>query len=111
MKKALVEEHLSFFRSHDVFRRLQTPWKRGLLYYGPPGNGKTISIKATINMLNHLPDPIPALYIRTLASFAGPEGSIRTIFDKARSMAPCYIVFENLDTIVTERVKSYFSTR
>jgi AAA+ superfamily predicted ATPase len=30
------------------------------------------------------------------------------IFEKARAMAPCYLIMEDLDTIVTDAVKSYF---
>lgn len=74
----------------------------------PPGNGKTISIKATMHALSHLATPIPTLYIRSLSSYAGPEYSISSIFQKARQYAPCYLVFEDLDSIVTDRVRSYF---
>lgn len=38
----------------------------------------------------------------------GPEYSIKMIFAKARQMAPCYLVFEDLDTIVSDNVRSYF---
>ena len=30
------------------------------------------------------------------------------IFDQARRFAPCYLVFEDLDTIVSDNVRSYF---
>ena len=30
------------------------------------------------------------------------------IFEKARQMAPCYLVLEDLDTIVNDEVRSYF---
>lgn len=30
------------------------------------------------------------------------------VFAKAREFAPCYLVFEDLDTIVTDDVRSYF---
>ncbi|OLN87314.1 putative ATPase YjoB [Colletotrichum chlorophyti] len=106
MKKALIEDHLSFFNSRDTYSNLQVPWKRGLIYYGPPGNGKTISIKATMNMLSKR--DVPTLYVRTLVSWAGPEQSIQQIFSKAREFAPCYLVFEDLDTIVSDNVRSYF---
>ncbi|TDZ67934.1 putative ATPase YjoB [Colletotrichum trifolii] len=106
MKKALVEDHLSFYNSRDTYQNLQVPWKRGLIYYGPPGNGKTISIKATMRML--FARKIPTLYVRTLVSYMGPEYSLQTIFNKARQFAPCYLVFEDLDTIVTDEVRSYF---
>jgi hypothetical protein len=68
MKKAIIEDHLSFFRSRDTYQHLQVPWKRGIIYHGPPGNGKTISIKATMNMLYKLNPPVPSLYVRTLSS-------------------------------------------
>lgn len=38
----------------------------------------------------------------------GPERSIALIFAKAREFAPCYLVFEDLDTVVTDSVRSYF---
>ncbi|KND89605.1 putative ATPase YjoB [Tolypocladium ophioglossoides CBS 100239] len=108
MKKALIDDHLSFFRSRETYAQLKVPWKRGIIYYGPPGNGKTISIKAMMNSLYGLESPVPTLYVRTLSSFAGPEYSIQVIFRRARQFAPCYLVFEDLDSIVSDGVRSYF---
>lgn len=107
-KEEIINDHLSFFRSRETYRNLQVPWKRGILYYGPPGNGKSISIKAMMHTLYTLPDPVPTLYVRSLASYAGPEFSVKQIFKKARAMAPCYLILEDLDTIITESVRSYF---
>lgn len=68
MKKALIADHLSFFDSRGTYGRLKVPWKRGIIYHGPPGNGKTISIKAMMHTLYERKDPVPALYVRSLAS-------------------------------------------
>jgi len=68
MKKAIIEDHLSFFDSRETYARLKVPWKRGIIYHGPPGNGKTISIKATMHMLYERKYPIPTLYVRSLVS-------------------------------------------
>jgi len=68
MKKAIIHDHLSFFDSRDSYARLKVPWKRGVIYYGPPGNGKTISIKAMMHTLYAQKDPIPSLYVRNLIS-------------------------------------------
>lgn len=68
MKKALIEDHLSFFRSEATYKRLKVPWKRGIIYHGPPGNGKTISIKAMMHMLYEESTEIPTLYVRSLRS-------------------------------------------
>jgi SpoVK/Ycf46/Vps4 family AAA+-type ATPase len=51
---------------------------------------------------------IPTLYVRSLSSFGGPEYSINSIFSLARRTAPCYLVFEDLDSIVQDNVRSYF---
>lgn len=68
MKRALIDDHLSFFAARDTYARLRVPWKRGVIYHGPPGNGKTISIKATMHMLYDLKTPVPTLYVRSLFS-------------------------------------------
>lgn len=108
MKKAIIGVVDTFFNSQEKYRKLRVPWKRGIIYYGPPGNGKTISIKAMMHSLYDRPDPIPALYVRSLTSYRGPEYSIKAIFAKARETAPCFLVFEDLDSIVSDSVRSYF---
>jgi SpoVK/Ycf46/Vps4 family AAA+-type ATPase len=108
MKESIRSDVDRFFSSRETYQNLKVPWKRGIIYYGPPGNGKTISIKATMHTLYERKDPIPTLYVRSLSSFAGPEYSINQIFSLARRTAPCYLVFEDLDTIVSDNVRSYF---
>ena len=112
MKNAIINDVDTFFDSRDTYERLRVPWKRGVIYYGPPGNGKTISIKAMMHMLYKRKPQIPTLYVKSLANFFGiPEISIDDIFRLARRSAPCYLVFEDLDSLVTDDVRSYFLVR
>ena len=37
----------------------------------------------------------------------GPEHGVRQIFDHARSNAPCILVIEDLDSLVTSEVRSF----
>ncbi|KAF1973089.1 ATP-dependent Zn protease-like protein [Bimuria novae-zelandiae CBS 107.79] len=114
MKKQIIGDVENFFDGQKTYQDLKVPWKRGVIYYGPPGNGKTISIKAMMHSLyqrgvnGNTKMSVPTLYVRSLSSFAGPEYSLQAIFTKARQVAPCYLVFEDLDSIVNDRVRSYF---
>jgi transitional endoplasmic reticulum ATPase len=66
MKSSIIKGINRFFDNQDSYKRLKVPWKRGLIFHGPPGNGKTISVKATMNMLFNRIENIPTLYVRTL---------------------------------------------
>ena len=46
-----------------MYEHYRVPWKRGVLLIGPPGNGKTHTVKALINSLG-----IPCLYVKSLKS-------------------------------------------
>ena len=76
--------------------------------YGPPGNGKTISMRALMNSLSKRTEPIASLYVKSLVARGGPEYAIRSIFLKARASAPCLLILEDIDSLVTDKVRSYF---
>lgn len=105
MKSELTSVVDKFFDSKDVYEDLGVPWKRGLIFGGEPGNGKTISIKALMHtLLFDRKDPIPTLYVRD----APYNYHIRNVFTMARRLAPCMLVLEDIETIVTPQTRSYF---
>ncbi len=53
-------------------------------------------------------DPIPTLYVKSLAGCHNSFYAIREIFVKARQMAPCLLIFEDLDSLISDQVKSFF---
>ncbi len=69
MKETLVNDVEGFFDCREVYKQFSVPWKRGIIFHGLPGNGKTISIKALMNALYKRPDPIPTLYVKSLAGW------------------------------------------
>lgn len=110
MKASLISDVQGFFDNRQLYKKLAVPWKRGLILHGVPGNGKTISIKALINALGARKDPVPALYVKSFDACQGHtmKFSIRNIFSHARLMAPCLLIFEDLDSLITQETRSYF---
>ncbi|MCJ1229208.1 hypothetical protein MMC12_005873, partial [Toensbergia leucococca] len=108
MKKSLVEDIEGFFDRKDIYKEFAVPWKRGIIFHGEPGNGKTISIKALMHALSIRSEPVPALYVKSFDACQGPQYSVRQIFVHARNMAPCLLIFEDIDSLVTDQVRSYF---
>ncbi|KFX99766.1 hypothetical protein O988_03654 [Pseudogymnoascus sp. VKM F-3808] len=109
LKDGIITDITTFFDSEEMYTSLNIPWKRGIILHGTPGNGKTLSIKALINTLQTGPHKIPSLYVKNLDNCSfGPKHSIREIFNRARTMAPCLLIFEDLDSLVTKKIRAYF---
>ncbi|RYP03393.1 hypothetical protein DL765_010508 [Monosporascus sp. GIB2] len=109
MKDGLIEDVEGFFDSEELYKEFQVPWKRGIILHGLPGNGKTASIKALMSRLRKRDDSIPSLYVKSFEDrCAGSQYAIKQVFGRARRMAPCLLIFEDLDSLVTEETRSYF---
>jgi hypothetical protein len=105
LKQDIRDDITQFFAARETYEECGVPWKRGILLVGPPGNGKTHAVKALINSINQ-----PCLYVKSFRSpHGGPdEGCISQVFDRARRSAPCVLVLEDLDSLVTPQNRSFF---
>ena len=50
---------------------------------------------------------IPTLYVKSFGS-RGDQDNVRDIFAEARRSSPCLLVFEDIDSLIKEDVKSFF---
>ncbi|KAL1611973.1 hypothetical protein SLS60_000196 [Paraconiothyrium brasiliense] len=109
MKTGLIQDVQGFFDNQELYAQYAVPWKRGIILHGVPGNGKTVSIKALINSLYARPDQVSSLYVKSFETKCNTEQySIRQIFQQARRCAPCLLIFEDLDSLVDDNIRSYF---
>ena len=100
----LRRDFLGFFEAKAAFAKYGVAWRRGALFVGPPGNGKTHSIKAILGESDK-----PVLYVKSLLSrHATDHASVYRIFERARETAPCFLVLEDLDAIVDDGNRSVF---
>ncbi|KAL8977423.1 MAG: hypothetical protein Q9205_006772 [Flavoplaca limonia] len=107
MKASLIADVEGLFDRKENYRSFGVPRKRGIILHGLPGNGKTSSIKALMHYLSQRSPKVPTLYVKSLGQHADQD-DIRTIFDKARETAPCLLVLEDIDSLVSDKVKSFF---
>lgn len=85
-----------------LFERFGMQASRGVLFYGPPGCGKTLMAKAIANECgaNFISVKGPELLNMW---FGGSEANVRELFDKARSASPCILFFDEMDSIARSR--------
>ncbi len=104
LKEEITADLEHFLKSQDTYRHYGVPWKRGIIFIGPPGNGKTHMVKALINQLQQ-----PCLYVKSFKSrYDTEQASIRAVFERARAVAPCLLVLEDLDTLVNDDNRAFF---
>ncbi|KAJ3576183.1 hypothetical protein NP233_g605 [Leucocoprinus birnbaumii] len=105
-KKSLQKDIYGFFSAQEIYKKLSIPWKRGLIMYGPPGNGKTISVKAIMKSCNE--NGFVPLYVKSFQSYKGEEGAIQDVFQQARQVSPACLILEDLDSLINDRNRSFF---
>jgi transitional endoplasmic reticulum ATPase len=89
----------------EQFAKFGMSPSRGVLFYGPPGCGKTLLAKAIANECQSNFISIKGPELLTMW-FGESEANVREIFDKARQSAPCVLFFDELDSIARARGSS-----
>lgn len=90
--KGLVENFLS---SRDFYLEKKIPWKRGILLYGKPGNGKTSIIRTIMSEYNFKPVTIVP---------GANDDAVREAFAYAEEQSPSLLYFEDLDSLLEKSV-------
>ncbi|CAI0471415.1 unnamed protein product [Linum tenue] len=104
--KRELQETVQYPVEHpEKFEKFGMSPSKGVLFYGPPGCGKTLLAKAIANecQANFISVKGPELLTMW---FGESEANVREIFDKARGSAPCVLFFDELDSIATQRGSS-----
>eukprot|EP00879_Flechtneria_rotunda_P007018 GHRR01007367.1.p1 GENE.GHRR01007367.1~~GHRR01007367.1.p1 ORF type:complete len:769 (+),score=291.21 GHRR01007367.1:406-2712(+) len=104
--KRELQELIQYPVEHpEKFEKFGMAPSKGVLFYGPPGCGKTLLAKAIANecQANFISVKGPELLTMW---FGESEANVREIFDKARGSAPCVLFFDELDSIAVQRGSS-----
>jgi len=85
-----------------LFERIGLQPPHGILLYGPPGNGKTLLVKALASQsaINFISIKGPEL----LSKYVGEsEQGVRELFARARHAAPCVVFLDEVDALAPRR--------
>jgi chaperone BCS1 len=91
----LIEDARNFVNSADWYRRMGIPYRRGYLFSGPPGTGKSSAAEAMAGALD-LP-----LYILNLASLS--DTSLENAIGDLDHMGTAILLIEDIDTVTVDR--------
>lgn len=101
IKKEIYRSIDEFFsESKEFYTKYKIAFKRGILLYGKPGNGKTTLVKSIANSISA---PVAYWQITEYTS----SYSIKEVFTSVSKMAPMVLVIEDIDSM-PEHVRSYF---
>ncbi len=75
-----------------------------MLLVGPPGTGKTMICKA----IAAAQPSLPFLYVRDIREQRDCSDAVKSIFTRARKLAPCILAFEDIDGLVGNERRTVF---
>jgi ATPase family protein associated with various cellular activities (AAA) len=102
----LIQRDFEFFlKREEWFRKVGLPYRRGYLFYGPPGNGKTSAIRA---MISH--SSVSAFSL-DFANIELTNEALSDLFEAAKHAVPSMVIFEDLDRVYNDKGESEFHTR
>lgn len=104
VKKEIFRSIDEFFLNEgEFFRKYDLPYKRGILLYGAPGNGKTTLVKSIAGST-----PAPVVYWQ-ITEFTYSH-TIKEVFSTVYKLAPVILVIEDIDSMPEESRSAFLNT-
>jgi len=95
----IEQQVFSFFRNAELYRTLKVPYRRGLLFAGHPGTGKTLLLR---NLVRRCYKEFKA-FAHTLVTTPGTGAEVlQHLFSYGQRDRPCLLIIEDLESLARE---------
>lgn len=95
---SLIKDEVNgFFESKNMYAKHSLDWRRGMLFVGPPGNGKTAVCRAIATT-----SKVPVVYC--LLSNGDAFSMLQSAHNTIVRNAPCIAIFEDADSLGADEV-------
>lgn len=95
-KQAIKVGALDFFTKKELYKKNSLPYKRGMIFSGEPGTGKTLTGKILLSKCK-------TTFVWVTASDLYGSGDAKHLFAMARTLAPCIIFAEDVDEFISHK--------
>lgn len=96
IKTYLKDNVAGFVEKLELYRQFGLKTKKGVLFSGPPGNGKTLASKVLASVVD-------CTFLWVTSRDLTDPAKVREVFRMARDLAPTILLFEDADLYVEDR--------
>ncbi len=101
-KQQIITSVEGFLGSKEIFQKKKVPWRRGMIFLGQRGCGKSLTLKVIMSQYDQLKP------VTIQAGHGSPDELLEEAFSYAEEHSPSLLFFEDLQELISEISVSHF---
>lgn len=93
-KQAIKVGALDFFNKKEIYDKNKISWRRGMIFSGRPGTGKTMMAKILMRKS-------PCTFIWATSEMVSCSSDVRYLFSMAKELSPVILILEDVDAFLS----------
>lgn len=99
VQKDIEQQAFSFFKNREAYKKMRLRHRRGFLFVGEPGTGKTMMLRHLIRQCHQR--HATRFFMLTIRRDTD-EDDVNGLFSRAARNAPAMVILEDLDSLTTQ---------